>query len=129
MSDTPPEKRPVETRGVALFLTLGMLAGFGSCLFVTMYVEQGAGLARDFNRELAGLAKFYISVSGAAYAVPAFTWLVAMVVTKAGRKQKNLGSMLAILLFAFSIVWAAGALLAFMDSYNPPRDLAPQTMP
>ena len=119
MSDTPPEKRPAEKRGVALFLTLGMLAGIGSCIFVTLHVGQGNELARDFGLELSGLAALYISISTGGYAVPVFTWLVGMLVTKAGRKQQNIG---------IAILWAAGALLAFNSAYAPALDPPPSSM-
>ncbi|MCA8914192.1 MAG: hypothetical protein KDB90_02180 [Planctomycetes bacterium] len=130
MSDVPPEKRPPQqTRGLLLFLTLGMLAGVGGCIFVSMSVGQGVELARDFGRELSGLAQFYVSTATGAYVIPVFTWIVALAITKVGRRQHNVGSMLAIFMFAFAILWAAGSVLAFMDSYNPGLESPAPTMP
>ncbi|MCB9893240.1 MAG: hypothetical protein H6839_02175 [Planctomycetes bacterium] len=132
-AETPEPKRrerpPAEKRGLLVFLTLGMLAGVGGCVFVSMSVGQGVELARDFGRELSGLAQFYVSTATGAYVIPVFTWIVALAVTKGGRTQHNIGSMLAILMFAFAVLWAAGSVMAFMDSYNPGLSAPPSTMP
>ncbi|MCB9935694.1 MAG: hypothetical protein H6840_08385 [Planctomycetes bacterium] len=121
MSDVAPDQRP-QQGGVAAFLSIGLAAALGGCAFAWYHTSNGATAAESLGFELSGLARLYLSASLGAFAVPVVTWLIGMAITRGGRRQRNLGLMLAVFLFGFAVLWPAGAIVAFMPVYN--RELA-----
>ena len=119
----PPKAKTVAPAqgGVALLLTLAMLTGVGSCLFVFFHARDGAEIATQFGMELPQLAKIYVQLSGIAFAFPTVVWAGAMAMTRLGRTQQNVGQMLMVLLFGFALLWGVGAFVAFQLAYDPPR--------
>lgn len=118
--------------GLMFMLLVAFMAAEMGAGYTFYHVLAGTEQAADFGMELSAAALFYDKFVAFGFIVPVLIWGAALVVTKAGKTQRNIGTMLAILLFAFSVLWPAGAFVAFMDAYNPPRtDRAPtqQTIP
>ena len=107
--------------GLMFMLSLAFAAamfGYGYALY---HVGLGVENAEYFGLEMSGLAVFYATVATWAFAFPVLAWGAALLITKAGKVQRSIGSMLAVFLFAFSVLWPAGAVVAFLEAYDPPR--------
>jgi hypothetical protein len=102
-------------------LVLGLFCSLLACVFVMSHAENGVEAAAQFGLELTGIAAMYTQFAPYAFAFPPVIWLAAMLVTSAGRRQINIGGMLAILLFGFALLWPMGAFLAFQKAYDPPH--------
>jgi hypothetical protein len=123
MDENPKVEKPKGPgrAGMAMVLTLGMLAGIAACTFVLFHTQQGAEVAGQFGMELPTLAATYLQLSGVAFAFPPSVWAGAMALTRAGRTEHNSGKMLVVLLFGFALLWPMGAFVAFQRAYDPPR--------
>jgi hypothetical protein len=108
-------------RGLLVVLGLSFVAGMLGAGYAFYHVYEGTRTASQFALELSSLALLYIELMSWGFAVPVVLLLLALAVTVAGRKRRAIGVMLAALLFAFAVLWPAGAVVAFMSAYDPPR--------
>ena len=107
--------------GLMFMLLLGFLAAMMGFGYAWYHTETGMEQAEQFGLELSALALLYDRFASVAFIFPVAVWGAALIVTKAGKAQRNIGTMLAMLLFVYSVLWPAGALVAFMDAFDPPR--------
>jgi len=119
MSEVPPDQRP-QQGGVATLLAMGLAAALGGCGFAWYHVGENLKAAESLGIEISGLAQLYRNTGLGAVVVPVVTWLIAMAITRAGRRQRTLGLLLAAFLFGFAVLWPAGAMVAFMPVYDRP---------
>jgi hypothetical protein len=118
--DKPKPAHP-QQRSLLVVLTLGLVAGLGSSLFVFFHARDGAEIAAQFGMELQPMAQLYVKAGAFAFAFPAVVFAAAMAITRLGRTQENVGKMLIALLFGFALIWPLGAFVAFQMAYDPPR--------
>ena len=107
--------------GMMFMLALAFTAAMFGYGYAWYHVDIGARNAEQFGLELSELPIFYMRFSRWIVLLPVLILAGALAVTGLGKTRRNLGVMLAVLLFAFSILWPAGAVVAFMDAYDPPR--------
>lgn len=109
--------------GVLGLLGLGFFAALLACMFVHAHVRDGLQLAAAFHGELPLLARFYSSAAPAGFAVPVVLLVVGLAITRLARVNRTLGVIVSVLMFAFVLFWAGGAVVAFADVFDPPRTI------
>ncbi|MBZ0137874.1 MAG: hypothetical protein K8I27_16055 [Planctomycetes bacterium] len=115
--------------GLMFMLLLAFTAalfGYGYALY---HVGNGRENAEFFGLELSPFALMYAQWGTWGVVIPVVIWGAALAITRLGKTQRNIGAMLAVLLFAFAVLWPAGAVVAFMDAYDPPRTPHAPTQP
>lgn len=113
--------------GLMFLLLVAFTAAEMGASYAFYHSYVGTEQASSFAMDLTAPAVFYASYSSLGFVLPVLIWGAALVITKAGKTQRNIGTMFAILMFAFSVLWPAGAFVAFMDAYNPPRTMRTPT--
>lgn len=120
MAESTPESRTTQS-SLMLLMLLAFIAGVAGAGYAWYHVETGLGQAEAFGLELPAFALFYAGVVAWAIWVPMMLYTIALVLTEAGKVRRKAGVAIAMLLFAFSVLWPAGAFVAYMDAYDPPR--------
>lgn len=113
---------PVVTGTPVLWLLgLGFFAALLACMFVHAHVRDGLQMAKDFDRELPALGRFYSTTAPLGFVVSVVLLIAGLAVTRVARVNRKLGVIVSVLLFAFVLFWAGGAVFAFVDVFDPPR--------
>ncbi|MEZ5993293.1 MAG: hypothetical protein R3E76_13225 [Planctomycetota bacterium] len=107
--------------GVLWMLGLGCFAALLSCMFTHAHVQKGSALAEEGGMELSALTALYMRIAAFGFVVPCVLLVAGLGATSLGRVRHKAGLLIAGLLFAFALLWAGGAMVAFMNVYDPPR--------